>query len=93
MIGGATPPDERKAGKPMYVTYSDLIQIGILLVALANLVYQIHKGKNSRPLPAIADGCLEIYQQFVVEGRPDVSDFPFCDSMIAYSVKVCNRFL
>lgn len=30
----------------MYVTYSDLIQIGILLVALANLVYQIHKGRK-----------------------------------------------
>ena len=62
MIRGATPPDERKEGKPMYVTYSDLIQIGILLVALANLVYQIHKGKNSRPLPAIADGCLNSEQ-------------------------------
>ncbi len=30
----------------MYVTYSDLIQIGILLVVLANLVYQIHKGRK-----------------------------------------------
>ncbi len=30
----------------MYVTYSDLIQIGILLVALANLVYQIHKERK-----------------------------------------------
>ena len=30
----------------MYVTYSDLIQIGILLVALANLVYQIYKGRK-----------------------------------------------
>ena len=46
MIGGATPPDERKEGKPMYVTYSDLIQIGILLVVLASLVYQIHKGRK-----------------------------------------------
>ena len=46
MIREATPPDERKEGKPMYVTYSDLIQIGILLVALANLVYQIHKGRK-----------------------------------------------
>jgi hypothetical protein len=33
----------------MYVTYADLIQIGILIVALANLFYQIYKGKrNSR---------------------------------------------
>ncbi len=30
----------------MYVTYQDLIQIGILVVALANLIYQICKGKN-----------------------------------------------
>jgi len=26
--------------------YQDLIQIGILVVALANLIYQIYKGKN-----------------------------------------------
>ena len=30
----------------MYVTYSDLIQIGILLVALASLIYEIFKGKK-----------------------------------------------
>ena len=30
----------------MYVTYSDLIQIGILIVALANLIYQVYKGKK-----------------------------------------------
>ena len=33
----------------MYVTYQDLIQIGILIVALANLIYQVYKEKrNSR---------------------------------------------
>ena len=46
MIGGATPPDERKEGKPMYVTYSDLIQIGILIVALIGLIYEIYKDKK-----------------------------------------------
>ena len=30
----------------MYVTYQDLIQIGIFVVALANLFYQIYKGKK-----------------------------------------------
>ena len=30
----------------MYVTYSDLIQIGILLVALASLLYEIYKGRK-----------------------------------------------
>lgn len=30
----------------MYVTYSDLIQIGIFIVALAGLLYQISKGKR-----------------------------------------------
>ncbi len=30
----------------MYVTYQDLIQIGILIVALVHLVYQIYKGKK-----------------------------------------------
>ena len=30
----------------MYVTYQDLIQIGIFVVALVNLIYQIYKGKK-----------------------------------------------
>ncbi len=30
----------------MYVTYSDLIQIGILLVSLASLMYEIFKGRK-----------------------------------------------
>ena len=30
----------------MYVTYQDLIQIGILVVALANLIYQIYREKE-----------------------------------------------
>ena len=44
--GSSSPPDERKEGDAMYVTYQDLIQIGILIVALANLLYQIYKGKK-----------------------------------------------
>ena len=36
---------ERKEGGAM-VTYSDLIQIGILIVALANLIYQIFKDRK-----------------------------------------------
>ena len=30
----------------MYVTYQDLIQMGILIVALVNLIYQIFKDKK-----------------------------------------------
>ncbi|GFI36367.1 hypothetical protein IMSAGC015_00528 [Lachnospiraceae bacterium] len=30
----------------MYVTYQDLIQIGILVVALISLFYQIYKGRK-----------------------------------------------
>ena len=30
----------------MYVTYTDLIQIGIFIVALVGLCYQIFKGKS-----------------------------------------------
>ena len=30
----------------MYVTYQDLIQIEILIVALVNLIYQIFKDKK-----------------------------------------------
>ena len=37
--------EERRA-MPMYVTYSDLIQIGIFIVALVSLIYQIFRGKN-----------------------------------------------
>ena len=44
--GSSSPPAERKEGDTMYVTYQDLIQIGILIAALANLIYQIYKGKK-----------------------------------------------
>ena len=44
--GLSSPSDERKEGDAMYVTYQDLIQIGILIVALANLIYQVYKGKK-----------------------------------------------
>ncbi len=30
----------------MYVTYQDLIQIGIFIVALVGLLYQIFRGKK-----------------------------------------------
>lgn len=40
------PPDERKEGLPMYVTYSDLIQIGIFICALVGLCYTIFKGRK-----------------------------------------------
>ena len=46
MAGGADPPDERKEGLPMNVTYSDLIQFCMLIVALVGLCYQIFKGKK-----------------------------------------------
>ena len=45
-FGGANPPDERKEGLPMYVTYSDLIQIGIFIVALVGLICEIFKGRK-----------------------------------------------
>lgn len=45
-IGGANPPDERKEGFPMNVTYQDLFQIGIFIVALISLCYQLFKGKK-----------------------------------------------
>ena len=47
IFGGANPPDERKEGLPMYVTYSDLIQIGIFIVALVSLCYEIFKDKRN----------------------------------------------
>ena len=47
LIGGANPPDYKgRRALPMYVTYSELIQIGIFIVALVGLCYQIFKGKR-----------------------------------------------
>ena len=46
LIGGANPPDERKEGMLMYVTYADLIQIGIFICALVGLCYKIFKGRK-----------------------------------------------
>ena len=44
-IGGANPPDGRKEGMPM-VTYADLIQFCIFIVALVGLCYKIFKDKR-----------------------------------------------
>ena len=43
---GLTLKTQERRAMPMYVTYSDLIQIGIFIVALAGLLYQISKGKR-----------------------------------------------
>ena len=51
--GGYPPPPEgitlrdlERRAMPMYVTYADLIQIGIFIVALIGLCYAIVKGKE-----------------------------------------------
>jgi len=44
-IGGANPPDERKEGVPM-ITYSELIETGIFIVALVSLCFELFKGKR-----------------------------------------------
>ena len=52
------PPDERKEGMPMYVTYQDLVQIGIFIVALVAFAMRFSRVKeNSRQLLPIVDGC------------------------------------
>ena len=43
--GSSSPPDERKEGDAM-ITYSELIQTGIFIVALINLCYKIFRGKR-----------------------------------------------
>lgn len=45
-FGGVNPPDERKEGKPMNVTYPDLFQFCIFIVTLVGLCYTIFKGKK-----------------------------------------------
>lgn len=44
MEGIKNPPTLMEGGLPM-VTYSDLIQIGILIVALIGLLHQIYKDR------------------------------------------------
>ena len=45
-FGGADPPDERKEGDTMTITYADFVQTGIFIVALISLCYAIFKGKK-----------------------------------------------
>jgi len=43
--GSSSPPDERKEGDAM-ITYSELIQTGIFIVALVSLCYTIFRGRK-----------------------------------------------
>lgn len=45
MEGSFLPSDPAKGGLPMMVTYSDLIQIGILIVGICGLFLQVYKKK------------------------------------------------
>ncbi len=44
--GSSNPPDERKEGDKMNVTYSDLFQFSIFVIALISLCHTIFKGKK-----------------------------------------------
>jgi hypothetical protein len=44
--GKKKPSRQKKGGMPMFVTYADLIQFVILLVALVGLCHQIFKDKE-----------------------------------------------
>lgn len=46
VFGGANPPDEKEGGMPMYITYSDLIQVGIFICALVGLCFTPFKGRK-----------------------------------------------
>ena len=43
---GLTLQTKERRALPMYVTYTDLIQFGMFIVALVGLCYQIFKGKR-----------------------------------------------
>ena len=45
-LEGQTLRTKERRAMPMYVTYSDLIQIGILIVALVSLIYEIFRGRK-----------------------------------------------
>ena len=40
------PPDERKEGDAMYITFTDFIEFCLFVVALISLCYQIFKDKK-----------------------------------------------
>ena len=42
----STPSRQKKGGMPMYVTYPDLIQIGIFIVTLVGLCYTVFGRKK-----------------------------------------------
>ena len=44
--GSSSPPDERKEGDTMYVTYQNFFLFCTFIVALISLLYQIFKGKK-----------------------------------------------
>ena len=46
LLRRGNPPDERKEAMPMCVTYTDLIQLLIFIVALVSLCYEIFKDKR-----------------------------------------------
>ena len=61
----------------MYVTYSDLIQIGIFIVGLIGLIYEIFKKKISPATTTNSDGWSRKRLSLKIMGRPCVSGFPF----------------
>ena len=45
-FGGATLQTKERRAMPMYVTYPDLIQIGIFIVALIGLCFTVFRGRK-----------------------------------------------
>ena len=68
----------------MYITYSDLFQLLIFIVALVGLCYEIFKDKRKQPpLLAIMTAKLKKVQfTYYLEGSR--LQFPFCISNIAH---------
>lgn len=74
----------------MYVTYTDLIQIGIFIVALVGLCYTIFKGKNDSRHYCHSDGLMQIRFLFL---RVAASlAFPFSILNIAYPAVGRKKF-
>lgn len=45
-LSEGSPSRRKKGGMPMMITYADLIQTGIFIIALVSLCYAIFKGKR-----------------------------------------------
>ena len=76
-----------------YVTYPDLVQIGIFIVALVGLCYTVFGKRKQPPTTRTSErlGAVK-HQVIIIKGRPYVSGFSSSVFNIAYLAAGCKEF-